>query len=169
MKNYVSPRFGAVVLVVYVAASAMVLIMGYATTAPRVGLPRAPAAEHPDATLMRPGFKVDTSGGKISIHGDWQVFRPSGLGRDHAVAVRLTIVRPDDEKVLYTEDLARIDYHRNYGRAAYRIDKELKFDASGLDVKVAAVDTADGREFASIVTHGVAVAVEPAPVPRKGE
>lgn len=173
MKNYAYIAVGivayslavAALTVVFVAADiAFAAMMGHASTAPRPDSPRAPAAAHEDATLMRPGFRVDTSGGKISIHGDWQVFRPSGLGRDHAVVVRLTIARPDDEKALYTEDLARIDYRRDHGRKAYPINKEMKFDASGLDVKVAAVDTADGREFGSITTHGVAV--EPAPGPR---
>lgn len=114
-----------------------------------------------DATLMRPSLKVDTSGGKISIHGDWQVLRPSGLGRDHVVAIRLMIVRPDDDRVLYTEDLSKIDYRRDHGRKSYQINKEMKFDASGLDVKVAAVDTTSGREFGSVIVHGKPV--EPAP------
>jgi hypothetical protein len=113
-----------------------------------------------DATLMHPP-KVDTSGGMIRIHGDWTVLRPSGLDRDHAMAIRLTIVRPADERVLYTEDLVKVNYHRTHPRKPYRVDKDMKFDASGLDVKVAAVDLADGRVFGSIVTHGVAVASTP--------
>lgn len=124
-----------------------------------------PDPERQDATIMRPSLKVDTSRGKISIHGDWTVLRPSGLGRDHAVVIRLTIVRPDDERVLYTEDLAKIDYRRDHRRKTYQINKEMKFDASGLDVKVAAVDTASVREFGSVVTHGVAI--DPASIPKK--
>lgn len=140
------------------ALGAVVMVVGPLEPAP---------AMRQDATLMRPALKIDTSGGKVRVHGAMTVLIPVNSGRDHKVSVRLMIVRPEDEKVLYTEDLVKIDYHRAHPRKDYQINKELNFDAAGLDVKVAAVNAGDdvfpaGHEFASVVVHGV----EPAPAPR---
>jgi hypothetical protein len=122
-----------------------------------------PAGGRRDGTLMRPEFRIDTSGGKIRIHGAIRVLRPVNSGRDHAVAVRLTISRPDGTE-LYSEDLSRIDYRRGHAaNVTYPVNKEMDFNAGGLDVKVAAVDVADRREFTSRTTHGTPEAPAPGP------
>lgn len=160
MKNPVSFLF------CIVACTAVGAMVTHATIVPRSDPPREPVAAREDATLMRPAIRIDTSGGKVRIHGALAVLRPVSSGRDHAVTIRLSIIRPEDGKELYAEDLAKINYHRAHGRKDYQVNKELNFDAAGLDVKVAAVNAGDdvfaaGHEFASVVVH--------APGPRKGE
>jgi hypothetical protein len=102
----------------------------------------------PDATLMRPEIRVDTSGGRLGVHGAFRVLRPCGT--DRRVVVRLTVIRPEDGTVVRAATLATIDYRRDHPRdVACPVDRELSLDVTGLDVRIAAVDEGDGRELAS--------------------
>lgn len=106
-------------------------------------------AHDPDATLIRPEIRVTTSGGRLGVRGVIRVLRPTDM--DRSLVVRLTIVRPEDGELIRSATLARIDYRRDHPRdVAYRIAEDLAIDATGLDVRIVAVDLDDGREFASV-------------------
>lgn len=153
MKNYACL---VIPLVSLSAALAVGVMLGRASTAPRPDPPRASAPDRADATTMRPAVKIDTSGKKLKVHGVITVHRPFGLGKDHKVDVMLTVTRPDGTDARPPVKLAEFDYPKDQvPLKAHAIDKDLDVDATGCDVKVAAVDRdTPTREFASITVHG---------------
>jgi hypothetical protein len=140
-----------------VAITAMALAADAMTSqAPAPKPPNGVAGPEPrDLTLMRPALRIEGVGKIVRVHGVWRVFRPSGLGVNHDVAVRLIVSKPGGDDAIPPKELTRIDYRRDHGEAAYKIDKDVDIgiDTTGMDLSVAAVDRQSGRVFASFTVH----------------
>jgi hypothetical protein len=104
-----------------------------------------------DATTIRPEIEIDPSGGELRIHGFFRIVNPDA--RDHTVMVRLTVSTIEGQE-LHSEDLSKIDYHRNHPRDfLYPVHGRWGLDIAGLVLKVAAVDSDTGHEFCSVVAR----------------